>query len=300
MKFSLPAVFAIMTMTATTGSAAVLLDDRSVLATATERQPAAGQQAAPDDRSEGVQVRRGGKPGFLQVDDEQEQQQHGRMVKAKKSKKSGRRTKNTKKEQHNIFDGRGSGDDCDIEDFISETTYDNGGTCDMMFKVKIDCNDSRDLCTFEEESMEDCSESKSAHDTCFPFDPKEWLRYNGRRDQCVLGRKKGLRLKDQSDTQGCSAKYNVKVVMEADDTSTLYLYFSDNDGKSFYNLDDPRVATKDLADRGRMLQSCTGCKARGQPCNFTYQCQAGLNCNVITRLCCAGSWYNPACIIWPT
>jgi len=294
MNFPLNAIrFLAIVATTAVASAALQPDDRSELTP--ERQPAAAQQAV-EMTGQKVQVQRGGKPGVLQFDEQD--QQHGRMAKAKKPK-SGKRPK---KEHHgNIFDGDGrSGDKCDIEDFISDTTYDNGGTCDKMFKVKIDCNDDRDLCTFEEESMDDCSESKTAHDTCVAFDPKKWLRYDSRRDQCVLGRKKGLRLKDQSDTQGCSAKYNVKVVMEAGDTSTLYLYFSDNDGKSFYNLDDPRVATKDLADRGRMLQSCTGCKARGQPCNFTYQCQAGLNCNVITRLCCAGSWYNPACIIWPT
>ncbi|EJK50473.1 hypothetical protein THAOC_30534, partial [Thalassiosira oceanica] len=121
--------------------AAVQPDDRSALAP--ERQPAAAAQQAVE------MTARGGKLGVLQFDDEQEQQ-HGRMAKAKKPK-SGKRPK---KEHHgNIFDGDGrSVDKCDIEDFISDATYDNGGTCDKTFKVKIDCNDGRDLCTFEEES----------------------------------------------------------------------------------------------------------------------------------------------------
>ena len=56
----------------------------------------------------------------------------------------------SKSEKKNIFNIDGM---CDIENFISVTTYDGGGTCDKTFRAKIHCNGNYTLCTFEEESV---------------------------------------------------------------------------------------------------------------------------------------------------
>lgn len=63
------------------------------------------------------------------------------------------KSKNDKKKK-NIFDDGGD-KKCDIEHFISMTTYDGGGTCDKTFQVTIDCNEDRTACTYEEESVSD-------------------------------------------------------------------------------------------------------------------------------------------------
>ena len=121
--------------------------------------------------------------------------------------------------------------------------------------------------------MNDCEESnnKSAYDTCVAFNPNAagLLRYDKKNAQCILGGEQGLELKDQSN-QVCEVKYNVKIEMEVNDSSTLYLYFSKDGGKSFYNSDDPRVATKDEAKRRRLQSECstcpTWCKGVGELC----------------------------------
>lgn len=206
------------------------------------------------------------------------------------------KSKNDKKKKNIFVDG---GDKkCDIEHFISMTTYDGGGTCDKTFQVTIDCNEDRTACTYEEESMNDCDlEKKSAYGTCVAFDPNDtgMLKYDEQNQQCVLGRMRGLQLKDQSD-QFCTVKYNVKIVrrMEADDSSTLFLYFSDDNGKSFYNLDEPRVATKDLVERTRRRRLC-GCRGHNSSCSSgSYICAKGFECTFCTnpyfckdvRVCC--------------
>ena len=70
-----------------------------------------------------------------------------------------------------------SGDEiimCDIEDFISVTTYEQRSGCDFTFKTIIGCNADRTLCTYEEESVgETEGKKKSAHDTCTPFNPNK-------------------------------------------------------------------------------------------------------------------------------
>ena len=129
--------------------------------------------------------------------------------------------------------------------------------------------------------MNDCDlEKKSAYGTCVAFDPNDtgMLKYDEQNQQCVLGRMRGLQLKDQLD-QFCTVKYNVKIVrrMEADDSSTLFLYFSDDNGKSFYNLDEPRVATKDLVERTRRLQGCK-CTGHGKSCGISGECKGDLKC----------------------
>jgi len=206
------------------------------------------------------------------------------------------KSKNNKKKK-NIFDDGGD-KKCDIEHFISMTTYTGGGTCDKTFQVTIDCNEDRTACTYEEESMNDCElEKKSAYGTCVAFDPNDtgMLKYDEQNQQCVLGRMQGLQLKDQSD-QFCTVKYNVKIVrrMEADDSSTLFLYFSDDNGESFYNLDEPRVATKDLVERTRRLQGCNKCQGHNKSCIASYKCKEGLSCSLCIlpwcdgfRVCCA-------------
>ena len=66
------------------------------------------------------------------------------------------KSKNDKKKKNifNVFDDGGD-KKCDIEHFISMTTYDGGGTCDKTFQVTIDCNEDRTACTYEEESVSD-------------------------------------------------------------------------------------------------------------------------------------------------
>lgn len=124
--------------------------------------------------------------------------------------------------------------------------------------------------------MNDCEESnnKSAYDTCVAFNPNAagLLRYDKKNAQCILGGEQGLELKDQSN-QVCEVKYNVKIEMEVNDSSTLYLYFSKNGGESFYNSDEPRVATKDEAKRRRLQSECSTCaqstcKGIGELCGY--------------------------------
>ena len=126
--------------------------------------------------------------------------------------------------------------------------------------------------------MNDCEESnnKSAYDTCVAFNPNAagLLRYDKKNAQCILGGEQGLELKDQSN-QVCEVKYNVKIEMEVNDSSTLYLYFSKNGGESFYNSDEPRVATKDEAKRRRLQSECSTC--------------AQSMCKGIDELCVAGT-----------
>jgi len=43
---------------------------------------------------------------------------------------------------------------CNIENFISVTTYDGGGSCDKTFRAEIGCNNGDNTqCTYEEESV---------------------------------------------------------------------------------------------------------------------------------------------------
>ena len=110
--------------------------------------------------------------------------------------------------------------------------------------------------------MNDCEDNKSAYDICVPFDPEKILKYDKKTGQCVLGGKRGIPLKDQSNPD-CIVKYNVKIKMDVDDSSTLYLHFSDDGGKTFYTEDPndgPRVATKDELERARRRQLCSNCQ----------------------------------------
>ena len=128
--------------------------------------------------------------------------------------------------------------------------------------------------------MNDCEENnKSAYDTCVAFNPNAagLLRYDEKNALCILGGEQGLELKDQSN-QVCEVKYNVKIEMEVNDSSTLYLYFSDNGGESFYNSDEPRVATKDEAKRRRLQSECSTC--------------AQSTCKGIGEFCGSDSWWG--------
>jgi len=155
-----------------------------------------------------------------------------------------------------------SGDEiimCDIENFISVTTYEQKSGCDYTFKVTIGCNADRTLCTYEEESIGEKTEGRSAYDTCTPFNPDSFgmLTYDKEKQQCILGGEKGLELKDKIDSNSnCNVKYNVQIVMDVKDSSTLFLYFSNNGGMSFFNLEEPRVATKDINKRRRLESAC--------------------------------------------
>lgn len=145
---------------------------------------------------------------------------------------------------------------CNIKDFISVTTYEQSSGCDFTFKVNIGCNADHDLCTYEEESVGE-DEGKSAHDTCTAFNPNNFgmLKYDNEKQQCILGGEKGLELKDKFDPN-CNVKYNVKIAMDVRESSTLFLFFSDNGGTTFYNLEKPRVATKDINKRRRLESAC--------------------------------------------
>lgn len=137
--------------------------------------------------------------------------------------------------------------------------------------------------------MNDCEESnnKSAYDTCVAFNPNAagLLRYDKKNAQCILGGEQGLELKDQSN-QVCEVKYNVKIEMEVNDSSTLYLYFSKNGGESFYNSDEPRVATKDEAKRRRLQSECSTCaqstcKGIGELCDYSTDQTVGCWSNAV-------------------
>ena len=116
--------------------------------------------------------------------------------------------------------------------------------------------------------MNDCEpENKSAYDTCVPFNPKKMLKYDKKNSQCVLGGKRGIPLKDQSNPDCDDVKYNVKIVMDVDDSSMLYLHFSENNGKTFYTGNEPRVATKDDLERTRRRKLCATCVDWGEGCD---------------------------------
>ena len=75
-----------------------------------------------------------------------------KSTKKKKGKnrksKSGKQSKRSKRK--NIFN---VDDMCDIDNFISVSTYDGGGTCDKTFRAEIGCNGDNTQCTYEEESV---------------------------------------------------------------------------------------------------------------------------------------------------
>jgi len=106
--------------------------------------------------------------------------------------------------------------------------------------------------------MNDSEENKSAYNTCIPFNPNDvgMLVYDKERHQCILGGERGLELKDKADPV-CNVKYNVKIVMDADESSTLILYFSNDGGESFYNSDNPSVTIKDVDERRRLESECS-------------------------------------------
>ena len=138
--------------------------------------------------------------------------------------------------------------------------------------------------------MNDCEDNKSAYDTCVPFVPI--LKYDKKTGQCILGGKRGIPLKDQSNPD-CDVKYNVKIYMNVDDSSTLYLHFSDDGGKTFYTEgpdDSPRVATKDELERTRRRQLCSSCKKPDwMGCAGNYQCSSGA-CRLCNSRSCDGGW----------
>jgi len=74
----------------------------------------------------------------------------GKSTKKRRGKnrksKSGKQSK-SKSEKKNIFKM------CDIENFVSVTTYGGGGICDKTFRVNIHCNGDNTQCTYEEESV---------------------------------------------------------------------------------------------------------------------------------------------------
>ena len=74
--------------------------------------------------------------------------------------------------------------------------------------------------------MNDIEENKSAYDTCIAFNPKDvgMLEYDKEKHQCILGGEQGLELKDKADPV-CNVKYNVRIVMDVEKSSTLFLYF---------------------------------------------------------------------------
>lgn len=142
---------------------------------------------------------------------------------------------------------------CDIEDFVGVRTYSQvDDLCEKMFESVIICDGTpgnRDLCTYEEQSVRSrfsffrvdtllymsklisplkMDGGSTSLGTCVAFDPSADLKYDPKSNQCVIGMRRGLKLKDQSDPV-CNVKYNVKIVKEMNsqevDDSTLLLYF---------------------------------------------------------------------------
>lgn len=118
--------------------------------------------------------------------------------------------------------------------------------CEKTFKVTFACNGSpgdRSVCTYEEESVRKPSlcvliyllccpnplslvqmdGGLSSFGTCVGFDPNKELEYDRKRNQCVIGRKRGILLKETIDPV-CNPRFNVKIIKEMK-SDMLQLYF---------------------------------------------------------------------------
>ncbi|EJK43929.1 hypothetical protein THAOC_37579, partial [Thalassiosira oceanica] len=129
--------------------------------------------------------------------------------------------------------------------FIGTRTY--GGSCDKSFTATIGCEESLNDCFYQEESFD----GSTLLDVCYPFDMAEVLSIDG--NTCMLGfANGGILLKNSADAldPNCEPKYVLKMTTEIGKESSdeLLLYFSSDGGESFYNEDDPRVATRASED----------------------------------------------------
>ena len=101
---------------------------------------------------------------------------------------------------------------------------------------------------------------------------------------CMLGFfNGGILLKKSADAldPSCEPKYVLKMTTEIgkDSSDELLLYFSSDGGESFYNEDDPRVATRASEDEihSRRAEVCITssnshklCRVDGDECNYCY------------------------------
>ncbi|EJK50899.1 hypothetical protein THAOC_29988 [Thalassiosira oceanica] len=159
--------------------------------------------------------------------------------------------------------------------FIGTRTY--GGSCEKSFAATIGCENEESLksCFYQEESFD----GSTSLDVCYPFDMAEALSIDG--NTCMLGfANGGILLKNSADTldPSCEPKYVLKMTSEIGKESSdeLLLYFSSDGGESFYNEDDPRVATRASEDeihsrRAEVCIASSSCGADAEPCNYSIE-----------------------------
>ncbi|EJK69963.1 hypothetical protein THAOC_08726, partial [Thalassiosira oceanica] len=150
-------------------------------------------------------------------------------------------------------------------------------------------------CFYQEESFD----GSVSLDVCYPFDIAEALSIDG--NTCMLGFVNGgILLKESADAldPSCEPKYVLKMTTEIGKESSdeLLLYFSNDGGESFYNEDDPRVATRASDDEihSRRAEVCIAssnslklCIQYGEVCNAAISCGGNDCCR---NSCCSG--YN--------
>jgi len=117
------------------------------------------------------------------------------------------------------------------------------------------------------------------------------------RNICTLGFvNQGVILKDSADASdaSCVPKYVLKMTTKIGKKSSdepLLLYFSNDGGASFYNADDPRVATRVATDdeiHSRRVQDCITNEASCIPDGE--ECGSSCDDHLIQKVgdCCSG------------
>ncbi|EJK46555.1 hypothetical protein THAOC_34771 [Thalassiosira oceanica] len=173
--------------------------------------------------------------------------------------------------------------------FIGTRTY--GGSCEKSFTATIGCENEESLegCFYQEESFG----GSVSLDVCYPFDMAEALSIDG--NTCMLGfANGGILLKNSADAldPSCEPKYVLKMTTEIskEPSDELLLYFSSDGGESFYNEDDPRVATRASEDeihsrRAEVCITSSSCMNDGEQCKGPWG-----DCCSEEKLC------NPGCL----
>ncbi|EJK72290.1 hypothetical protein THAOC_06189, partial [Thalassiosira oceanica] len=123
-------------------------------------------------------------------------------------------------------------------------THIYGGSCGNTFAVTIGCEDDESLggCHYREVSLDE----STSHDVCYPFNMMDLLSVN--HNTCELGfTNGGIPLKNAADVSDryCTPKYVLRMTTEIgkEASGELKLYFSNDGGVSFYNKEEPRIAT---------------------------------------------------------
>ncbi|EJK61516.1 hypothetical protein THAOC_17981 [Thalassiosira oceanica] len=214
------------------------------------------------DFFDGVETATGGSDG---IDGPRIQNRRRGKAKAKaKASKTG-----------NVGDGKSSKSHKRFEkcaaQFIGTRMY--GGSCEKSFAATIGCEneESFNVCFYQEESFD----GSVSLDVCYPFDMAEALSIDG--NTCMLGfGNGGILLKESADAldPSCEPKYVLKMTTDIgkEPSDELLLYFSSDGGESFYNEDDPRVATRASEDEihSRRAEVCIAsepCIEDGEECN---------------------------------